>query len=178
VYANFGPRFPETTYFEGDRWPVEDVNVDYVLSTETFEHVLDSSTFLAEARRCVRPGGYVILTVPFSARWHFIPHDYWRFTPASLSWMLARAGLADVKVHARGNSVTVVAYKIMTLILTSSLGIRPRGTQIDLGRILGIIALPLLPLLAVPGQLSLFFDGSDDCLGYTVVARRPETPAP
>jgi SAM-dependent methyltransferase len=169
----FGPRSPDTTYFEGERWPVADESADYVLSTETMEHVLEPSVFLAETRRCLRPGGYVILTVPFSARWHFIPRDYWRFTPSSLQWMLARAGMDEVKVHARGNSVTIVAYKIMSLILMSSLGKR-HGWRVDLGRLLGIAALPLLPLLALLGQVSLRFEGGDDCLGYTVVAQRPE----
>jgi hypothetical protein len=177
VCNEFGPRSPDTTYFDGDAWPVDNVSVDYVLSTETMEHVLDSSAFLAEAHRCVRPGGYVILTVPFSARWHFIPRDYWRFTPSALEWLLNRSGFRDVKVHARGNSATVVAYKIVCLIAISGLGSRRKGAAIDPGRILGIAALPLLPLAAFLGQISLLFEGGDDCLGYTVVARRPQSTA-
>jgi hypothetical protein len=40
--------------------------------------------------------------------------------------------------------------------------------------LLGIIAFPLVPLMAVVGQLSLLGQGGDDCLGYTVIARRPD----
>ena len=80
--VDFGPRFPDTTYFDGNQWPVGHESVDYVLTTETMEHVLDSEVFLQEAHRCLRPGGQIIVTVPFSARWHFIPYDYWRFTPS------------------------------------------------------------------------------------------------
>ena len=173
---DFGPRVPDTTYFDGDRWPVGDESVDYVLSTETMEHVLESNVFLEEARRCLRPGGHVILTVPFSARWHFIPHDYWRFTPSALDWLLTQAGFRDVKVHARGNAVTVAAYKVMSVILTASLGRPASGTSFSagrlVGRLLGIVAFPLVPLFAIVGQLSLLGEGGDDCLGYTVIADR------
>ena len=30
--------------------------------------------------------------MPFAARWHFIPHDYWRFTPSGLERLLSAAG--------------------------------------------------------------------------------------
>ena len=178
---DFGPRFPDTTYFDGDQWPVGDESVDYVLSTETMEHVLESNVFLQEAHRCLRPGGQIILTVPFSARWHFIPHDYWRFTPSALEWLLTQAGFRDVKVHARGNAVTVAAYKVMSVILTASLGRNASGTSFSagrlMGRLLGIVAFPLVPLFAIVGQLSLLGEGGDDCLGYTVIGyRRNDSP--
>src|SRR4051794_25863147 len=35
----FGYDVPDTEYFEGDRWPVADADVDLVLATETLEHV-------------------------------------------------------------------------------------------------------------------------------------------
>ena len=47
--AHFGYSMPDTTYYEGDRWPVDDGSVDVVLCTETLEHVPDPSVFLAEA---------------------------------------------------------------------------------------------------------------------------------
>jgi SAM-dependent methyltransferase len=176
--VDFGPRFPDTTYFDGDQWPVGNESVDYVLSTETMEHVVDSAAFLSEAHRCLRPGGQIILTIPFAARWHFIPHDYWRFTPSALEWLLTRAGFRDASVHARGNAVTVAAYKVMTVILTASLGRETPGSSLSAGRLiarlLGIIAFPLVPLMAVVGQFSLLGEGGDDCLGYTVIARRPD----
>jgi hypothetical protein len=116
------------------------------------------------------------LTVPFSARWHFIPHDYWRFTPSAFERLLRQAGFRDVHVHARGNAVTVAAYKVMTVILTASVGRDAAGSVSPdrlIGRLLGIVALPLLPLLALVGQISLRGAGGDDCLGYTVIAGRP-----
>jgi SAM-dependent methyltransferase len=163
----FGYDLPDTEYFEGDHWPAEDASTDVVLATETLEHVPDPTVFLAEARRVLRPGGRIVLTVPFAARWHYIPHDYWRFTPSSLLNLLAGASFGDVVVHARGNEVTVACYKLMALILPALL---PPEGGVTPARIGAILALPLLALLAAVAHMSLRDDGGVDCLGWTVTA--------
>ena len=108
---------PDTTYFSGDHWPVENATVNVVLCTETLEHVLETRRFLGEAARCLAPGGTLLLTIPFAARWHFIPYDYWRFTPSSLNHLLTTTGFHSTRVYARGNACTVACYKVMTLLL-------------------------------------------------------------
>jgi SAM-dependent methyltransferase len=169
--AHFGYEMPNTTYFSGDVWPVADSSVDVVLSTETLEHVLDTRRFLTEAARCVAPRGTVLLTIPFAARWHFIPYDYWRFTPSSLNHLLTATGFHSVRVYARGNAYTVACYKVMTLLL---LLLMPQTGSRVLGlllRLVGLVFLPLFVFLAVVANLSLSY-GGDDCLGYTVLAIR------
>ena len=164
---------PDTTYYEGGRWPLSDESVDVVLSTETLEHVPDPPRFLAEAFRCLKPGGRVLLTVPFAARWHFIPHDYWRFTPSGLQRLLSAAGFSDIRVFARGNALTVACYKVMAVFLPLLL---PQGKSLVpsiLIRVLGLLTLPFVILLAAIGNLSLRHQGGDDCLGYTAIAVRP-----
>lgn len=163
----FGYDMPDTTYFEGDVWPVPDASVDVVLATETLEHVPEPREFLAETRRVLRPGGRVILTVPFAARWHYIPHDYWRYTPSSLRNLLEAAGFSEVVVHARGNEVTIACYKVMALVLPTIVGQRGNG----LARVASLLTLPLVGVLALIGQASLRRDGGDDCLGWTVTAQ-------
>ena len=93
AHADFGYAMPDVRLIAEDgRWPVADAQADVVLATETLEHVVDPPAFLAEAHRCLRPGGRLVLTVPFAARWHYIPNDYWRFTPSALRILLERAG--------------------------------------------------------------------------------------
>jgi SAM-dependent methyltransferase len=174
---NFGYELPGTVYFTGTTWPVGDETADVVLCTETLEHVPDTRQFLAELHRCLRPGGRVILTVPFSARWHYIPHDYWRFTPSALAMVLSAAGLVDVAVHARGNAGTVACAKAMALLLPL---LMPQGRgQLSAfaRRAAGATLSPVLLALATVGQLTLRGPGGDDCLGYTVVARKPPHPS-
>jgi SAM-dependent methyltransferase len=167
----FGYELPDTEYFEGDVWPVADASVDLLLATETLEHVPRPDEFLQQSRRVLRPGGRVVLTVPFSARWHYVPHDYWRFTPSGLRMILEGAGFTHVVVHARGNEVTVACSKAMALMLPFLL---PQGSRHVLARrVIGLVLSPMLLLLAVVGQASLRAQGGEDCLGYTVFADSP-----
>lgn len=165
--ARFGYDVPDTHYFEGDDWGVEDCSVDVALCTEVLEHVRAPADFLARTCRCLKPGGRLVLTVPFAARWHFIPYDYWRYTPSSLNLLLQAAGFEDVVVVARGNPLTVACYKTMSLQLALIFG----GAGLA-KRAVGVALLPVLGIIASIANLSLTADWGDDCLGYTVTARK------
>lgn len=170
--AKFGYVDSATRYFQGTTWPIEQASVDFVLCTETLEHVLEPREFLAEAARCLRPGGVILLTVPFSARWHYIPFDYWRYTPSSLEHLLKEAGFGDISVYARGNAVTVACYKSIALILVL---LMPQGKNRLASVALRFLGLPLVPFfvaLASIGNLSLLGQGGDDCLGYTILGTK------
>jgi SAM-dependent methyltransferase len=169
----FGYRTSDTRYFDGNVWPVDNASVDLAFATETLEHVDDPAQFLSEAHRVLRPGGRLVLTVPFAARYHFVPYDYWRYTPASLDMLLRGAGLTDVSVYARGNAVTVACYKDMALILPLLFPQSGSVTQRIARRVAGVAASPLLLALAAVANVSLRRDGGDDCLGYTAFAVRP-----
>jgi SAM-dependent methyltransferase len=158
----FGYARDDTLYVSGYPWPVPDASIDLALCTEVLEHVLEPADLLAEVKRCLRPGGRLLMTVPFAARWHFVPFDYWRFTPSAISHLLGEAGFVDVKVYSRGNPVTVTAQKVLALIAP-----------------LGAARVPLMPVAAAAalvGHWSLKGDWGEDCLGYTVVAKRPAAP--
>jgi len=170
--ARFGYEIPGTIYFHGSRWPVGDASVDVVLCTETIEHVPDTPGFVSEIARVLRPGGELILTVPFSARYHFIPHDYWRFTPASLKRVFSSSHFHDVAVYARGNAVTVACYKTMALILPLLLTPRRSVLLRYACGVAGLALSPILLALAAVANISARGRGGDDCLGYTMLARR------
>jgi SAM-dependent methyltransferase len=168
----FGYDVPGTVHYSGDHWPAPDRAVDVVLCTEVLEHVLHVDAFLLEAFRCLKPGGHLVMTVPLAARWHYIPRDYWRFTPSSLACLLKASGLSEVAVYARGNALTVACYKVMALAF-KLLFPQARHLVVGLGmRLLGLPFVPLVLCLAVLAHLSLRGDGGDDCLGYTVVASK------
>jgi SAM-dependent methyltransferase len=173
--AHFGYAVPDTIHFDGGAWPAATHDADLILCTEAMEHVLEPRALLSEAFGALRPGGKLLLTVPFAARWHFVPHDYWRFTPSSLKHLLTQAGFTDVVVWARGNEVTVACYKVMALLLP---WLMPQGAPPLKALALRLAGLPSVPLfiaLAGVANLSLQGRGGDDCLGYTVTATRPGT---
>jgi SAM-dependent methyltransferase len=170
----FGYHTPDTKYYDGLHWPIDDRSVDVVLATETLEHVKEPDRFLAEAYRCLRVGGRLVLTVPFAARWHFIPADYWRFTPSGLLHLLGRAGFSSIVVHARGNALTVACYKFMAICTRFIMPQEKSGLRSILFRLIGIALVPAFVAAAVVGNLSLRFEGGDDCLGYTALAEKAD----
>lgn len=96
--------------------PLEHGSVDLVWCSEVLEHVADGSHLLQEARRVLRPGGRILVTVPFHGRVqaaliallrfdaHFDPQgQHLRFfTARSLAASLRAAGFAAPDVRAVG----------------------------------------------------------------------------
>jgi SAM-dependent methyltransferase len=171
--GDFEYRNEETIYYEGDRWPLEDGGFDAILCTEVLEHVVDPAAFLAEASRCLAPGGTILLTVPFAARWHYIPHDYWRYTPSSLNRLLTSSGFDGIAVYSRGDEVTVACYKVMALILPLLFPQNSTWAGALARRAAGVLLLPLFAALVIVANVSLRrAREADDCLGFTAIARK------
>jgi SAM-dependent methyltransferase len=96
--------------------PLDHASVDVVWCSEVLEHVTDTAHVLLEVRRVLRPGGRLLVTVPFHGRVkgallallrfdaHFDPlGQHLRFyTAGSLSETLRHAGFEDVDVRAWG----------------------------------------------------------------------------
>lgn len=65
---------------ENQKWPVANSSIDSVVSFQTFEHIKDTGFVLNEINRVLKPGGIVLLTIPFIAYEHGAPSDYQRYT--------------------------------------------------------------------------------------------------
>jgi len=64
---------------------LESIRPASILCCNMFEHVTDRSALVAVCKRIVRPGGYVIVSVPFSYPYHADPIDtYFRPDPDEL----------------------------------------------------------------------------------------------
>lgn len=164
----FGYRAPDTVYYKGGEFPFADQSFDHLFCNEVLEHIYQVHDFLAQCHRVLRRGGEIFLSVPFQARYHYIPHDYWRFTPAALERLLSKAGFTQIQVVNRGCDLTVAAYKGLSLVYRWLAG----GL---FSKLWGLCCVPLGVAALLIGQASLRFNlGSpDDPLGYWVVARRP-----
>jgi len=169
----FGYAPPNVTYFDGGRFPAAAQNADVIFCTEVLEHVLDPAHTLREAFFALKPGGRLLLTVPFAARWHFVPNDYFRYTPSGLKHLLETAGFRNIVVHARGDALTVACHKVQALLLPFLMPQRTTASQALLRRLLASPSIPFFLVLAIVGNASLRSEGGDDCLGYTVTAERP-----
>lgn len=74
--------------------PYPDESFDHVLLINVLEHIFEYRQLLREAVRIVRPGGSVVIVVPFLFPIHPSPSDYWRFSKQTLEKECVSAGLA------------------------------------------------------------------------------------
>ena len=68
---------------------------------EVLEHVNYPAKMLANIRRILKPGAWLIVTTPFAFPAHAYPDDYWRFTPSGLRLLLTDAGFVQIKAFER-----------------------------------------------------------------------------
>lgn len=78
--------------------PFEDDCFDAVFCSQVLEHVRSPWQAAAEMARVLKPGGHLVITVPFVGYLHNEPHDYHRFTPHGAQLLLERGGLEPVAV--------------------------------------------------------------------------------
>ncbi|HKP94461.1 MAG TPA: methyltransferase domain-containing protein, partial [Fibrobacteria bacterium] len=165
--------FSNSIKYDGSRFPFKSGSLDIVFHTEVLEHVFETGAFLGECARVLKRGGSMFFTVPFSARFHYQPHDYWRFTPSSLRELCGAHGLAIASISARGDALTVILNKVMVFALGVVLGGWGRNPFRWAANLALIpLAAVLLPALALLGQVLLktrWIHNTDDCLGFTVI---------
>lgn len=92
-----------------DALPLADGSADAVLLTQVLEHVPKPQAVLHEMARVLRPSGRLFLTAPFVWELHELPHDFWRFTPASLERLLDLAGFDELAIEPRTDCFTTLA---------------------------------------------------------------------
>lgn len=80
------------------RIPLPDACADTVFSISVLEHLHNPQMLVDEAFRLLRPGGALVLQVPFQWRVHEAPYDYFRFTSYGLQHLLQEAGFGVFEV--------------------------------------------------------------------------------
>jgi SAM-dependent methyltransferase len=69
---------------------IEDSSYDCIYCSGVLEHVDDFHSALAEITRILKPGGILLLGLPFRQALHMPPYDFWRFTEYGIKYLLAK----------------------------------------------------------------------------------------
>lgn len=80
----------------------KDESFDTVFSTQVLEHVYDHHGMIREAFRVLKPGGYCIVTVPFTWELHEEPYDFFRISKHGLKELFEEAGFEIEYIKANG----------------------------------------------------------------------------
>lgn len=90
--------------------PFPDEAFDSILNNQVLEHIDDTQKVFSEFRRILKPGGYLCLTVPFIARLHEVPHDYWRMSEFGIRHLFEKHGFEEIEITNMGGFMTTQAY--------------------------------------------------------------------
>lgn len=103
-------------YYDGETFPFCDESFDGVICNQVLEHVFTPERFLAEIRRVLKPGGKLLLTVPFVWDEHEQPWDYARYSSFGLKHLLENNGFV-VAEQRRINADVRVLFQLMNAYL-------------------------------------------------------------
>jgi SAM-dependent methyltransferase len=151
--------------------PIENRVADTLVCLSVLEHLREPGFMLCEACRILKPGGVLLLQVPWQWWIHEAPNDFFRYTPYGLKYLLGRAGFVDIQVEPQAGFFTTVILKLNYFSLRFIMGPRPVRWLVRqvLGAFwyLGQTLAPFLDRLDRKWEL--------EAPGYFVTARRPCT---
>ncbi len=143
-----------------EKMPFKDSEFDSMLSTQVFEHLEYPEKAAAEAYRVLKPGGYLLLTVPQWNELHEEPHDYWRYTCFGIKALFERNGFSVVEYEQYGGFFATYSQILMRYL-------------IDRGRLYernSWLTRPISFLFRLSGSFTIWLDSLD-----TSMANRKHT---
>lgn len=82
--------------YDGTQFPYHSESFDSALCNQVLEHVFNPNEFLSEINRVLKPGGKLLLTVPFVWDEHEQPYDFARYSSFGLIALLEKNGFKIV----------------------------------------------------------------------------------
>ncbi|HVW71533.1 MAG TPA: methyltransferase domain-containing protein, partial [Candidatus Paceibacterota bacterium] len=82
-----------------------DSSFDSVLLMNLLEHIFEYRALLGECARVVKPGGRIVIVVPYLFPYHASPDDFHRYSASALRRALTAAGYTAVNTVALGTGV-------------------------------------------------------------------------
>jgi SAM-dependent methyltransferase len=97
---------------DGQFLPFPDNLFDTVISIDVLEHVADSSKFISEIYRVLKPNGKVILSTPFFFWLHEEPHDYYRFSRYGLKAIFEKDNFKVIDIKPVAGIISMLGFLI------------------------------------------------------------------
>lgn len=95
-------------FYDGTNFPFQDNEFDSIITNQVFEHVFNPGVFLQEISRVLKPGGMLLITVPFVWDEHEQPYDYARYSSFGLRSILEKYGFKIIEYKKSINDIRLI----------------------------------------------------------------------
>lgn len=164
---NFSPESaPDIVHDLEQPLPVDSSSYDGVLLINVLEHIFNYQQLLAESARVLKPGGKIVVVVPFSFPVHPSPRDYWRFTGEALKKLLVDLGFQNIAITSLGSGVFSARYVALDRLMPSPIRFVSYYTCRYIVRALDML------FTSTARALGKKYDPADYALGYGVTATK------
>lgn len=100
AYAKERYKHPKTTFINKNALEyTSNIKYDTIISLETIEHIPNPANYIAHLKTLIKPGGYLIGSVPTTPSVDANPHHVTDFTPASIRRIFKKLGFEEVASH-------------------------------------------------------------------------------
>lgn len=121
---DFAKTHPDVDYIgTASRTGRPDASYDLIFCNQVLEHVPDPLDSFHEMYRILRPGGVVILSVPFLMYLHNEPHDFFRYTRYALAKFAKDADFEILELREIGGIFAFMGRIIAMLLIGVTWGI-------------------------------------------------------
>jgi SAM-dependent methyltransferase len=144
------------------RLPFEEAYADTVVAFQVMEHLPEPAFFLAECFRILKPGGRLLVTVPFMWLVHEAPRDFYRYTRYGLEYLLAQQRFTEIAVE-----------EVSGYWQTAALKLNYHTARLARGPLKYLLVPFWFTTQTVAPWLDKLDWNPDETAGYTVVARKP-----
>ena len=135
---------------------------DLVFCTQMLEYAPDPRQAIAEVHRVLKPGGFLLLSVP-AVHPQDSERDAWRFLPAALRELLKE--FSEVDLAPEGSSVTGLIRTINVCLVSFT-------TAVALQSLLRFTVVPMLNLLGALSEMLKLTANTSFTANFSVLARK------
>jgi len=95
-------------FYNGKTIPFNNNYFDSIFSSEVFEHIFNLDEIIKELYRVIKPGGYMLITLPFVWEEHEAPYDFARYTQFGIRYLLKKGGFKIIKIEQTTNYIETI----------------------------------------------------------------------